>query len=42
MPHADILDERESLGRPFVGSIVLHAGVLGVLFVTAYTAEKAK
>jgi outer membrane biosynthesis protein TonB len=42
MPHADILDERESLGRPFVGSIVLHAGVLGVLFVTAYTAEKSK
>lgn len=42
MPHADILDERESLGRPLVGSIVLHVAVLGTLFVTAYTSEKSK
>jgi len=42
MPHAEILDERESLSRPFLGSIVLHAAVLGTLFVTAYTSEKSK
>jgi len=31
-PHVDILDQRESLGRPFLGSAVLHAGlVAGIL-----------
>lgn len=42
MQHAAILDERESLGRPFLGSIVLHVAVIGVLFLTAYTTEKSK
>jgi periplasmic protein TonB len=27
-PHADILDEQESLSRPLVGSLALHAGVV--------------
>lgn len=30
-PHADILDERERLGKPLVGSVVLHALVAVVL-----------
>ncbi len=34
--HADILDERESLGKPFLGSVALHAGVFGVLFALTW------
>ncbi len=40
--HIDILDEREPLGKPFLGSILFHAFVVGLLFVTAYTENKAK
>ena len=40
--HADILDERETLGRPFVGSVLFHAAVVGILAVTTYTADKDK
>ncbi|HLY18727.1 MAG TPA: TonB family protein [Bryobacteraceae bacterium] len=31
MPHADILDQPESLGKPLAGSVVLHAAVFGTL-----------
>jgi len=31
MPHADILDRPESLNRPLVGSLVMHAAVFGSL-----------
>src|SRR5579884_2866789 len=36
MPHADILDQRESLRNPLLGSLALHAGVLGfaILYAT--------
>src|SRR2546425_882415 len=30
-PHADILDDRESLRNPFIASILFHAGVLAFL-----------
>jgi|SRR5271165_3590684 len=40
--HVDILDEREPLDKPFLGSILFHALVVGLLFVTAYTENKAK
>jgi periplasmic protein TonB len=40
--HADILDERESLGKPLLGSVFFHAAVLGLLLVTGYTAQKSK
>jgi periplasmic protein TonB len=32
--HADILDQRESLGGPFVQSVVLHVAVAGALIVS--------
>ena len=31
MQHADILDERDSLSRPFIGSIALHVGIVAFL-----------
>lgn len=31
MPHADILDQADSLNKPLVGSFALHAGVFGIL-----------
>jgi protein TonB len=34
--HADILDERESLRFPLVGSVVLHVGVVGSLIFFAW------
>jgi len=40
--HVDILDEREPLGRPLLGSILFHAAVVGLLFVTAYTDNRNK
>ena len=32
--HADILDQRESLGGPFVQSVLLHAAIAGALIVS--------
>src|SRR5579875_980291 len=32
----DILDERDPLGGPFVGSILIHAAVVGVFFLSWY------
>src|SRR5450432_2523481 len=31
MPHADILDQADSLNKPLVGSFALHAAVFGTL-----------
>jgi TonB family protein len=33
MAHADILDQRESLGKPFTGALALHIAVIGGLAV---------
>jgi TonB family protein len=33
-PHADILDQQESLGGPFVQSLLLHAAIAGALIVS--------
>src|SRR5579863_10037951 len=33
--HVDILDERDSLGGPFVQSVLLHAAVAGALIVSS-------
>jgi periplasmic protein TonB len=32
--HADILDQQESLGGPFVQSVLMHAGIAGALIVS--------
>jgi len=34
--HADILDERESLRSPFLGSIVVHAGMIALPFLFTF------
>lgn len=34
MPHPEVLDEREPLGKPLAGSLVIHAAVISTLFVT--------
>ncbi len=36
-PHADILDQQESLGGPFVQSVLLHAAIAGALIVSTLT-----
>jgi TonB family protein len=36
MAHADILDQRESLRRPFTGALTLHVAVIGGLAVYAW------
>src|ERR1700691_6292523 len=36
-PHADILDQRESLGGPLVQSLLLHAAIAGALIVSSIT-----
>ena len=33
MPHVDILDEQEQMGRPFLVSVGLHAGVAACLLL---------
>lgn len=33
MPHADILDEADSLNKPLVGSVALHAAIFGTLLL---------
>src|ERR1700679_2462726 len=35
--HADILDQQESLGGPFVQSLLLHAAIAGALIVSTIT-----
>jgi periplasmic protein TonB len=35
-PHGDILDEQERLGKPLIGSLVLHAGVVAFFFAFAW------
>jgi protein TonB len=37
--HADILDQQDSLGGPFVQSVLLHAAIAGVLIVSSITFE---
>ena len=37
--HADILDQQESLGGPFVQSVLLHAAIAGVLIVSSISFE---
>ncbi len=37
--HADILDQQESLGGPFVQSVLLHAAIAGLLIVSSITFE---
>jgi len=36
MAHADILDQHDSLRKPFTGSLALHAGIVGALVVYTY------
>ena len=31
MPYADAFDEHEPLGKPFLGSLALHAGVVAIV-----------
>lgn len=40
--HLDILDERDPLGFPFVGSILVHAGVVALLFFGWYWMNRAR
>jgi protein TonB len=37
----DVLDERESLGKPFVGSVMLHGAVLGLLVVSTISFQRS-
>lgn len=41
-PHADILDQRESLGGPFVQSVLLHAAIAGALVVSSISFERSR
>ena len=38
----DILDERDPLGKPFFGSILIHAGVVGLLFFGWYWMNRTR
>ncbi len=44
MPYADAFDQREPLGKPFLGSLALHAGVAALLtvgtFISGRTLER--
>lgn len=40
--HADILDQQESLGGPFVQSILLHAAVAGALVVSSISFQRSR
>ena len=37
MPHTHVLEEQDSLRTPFVGSVLLHVGVFGLLVLSTYT-----
>jgi protein TonB len=41
-PHADILDQRESLGGPFVQSVLLHAAIAGALIVSSISFQHSR
>jgi protein TonB len=41
-PHADILDQQESLGGPFVQSVLLHAAMAGVLIVSSISYQHSR
>ena len=41
-PHVDILDERESLRGPFVQSVLLHAGVAGLLVLSTISYQHSR
>lgn len=40
--HADILDQRESLGGPFIQSLLLHAAVAGALIVSSISFQHSR
>ncbi|MGA2878609.1 MAG: TonB family protein [Bryobacteraceae bacterium] len=40
--HADILDQQESLGGPFVQSVLLHAAIAGVLIVSSISYQRSR
>jgi TonB family protein len=40
MPGADILDQRDPLGKPFVGSLLFHGGLLALILVSPYLIPK--
>jgi periplasmic protein TonB len=40
--HADILDQQESLGGPFVQSVLLHAAIAGALVVSSITYQHSR
>jgi periplasmic protein TonB len=40
--HADILDQRESLGGPFVQSVLLHAAIAGSLIVSTISFQHSR
>src|SRR5579863_1017066 len=40
--HIDILDERDSLGGPFVQSVVLHVAVAGALVISSISFEHSR
>src|ERR1700735_394397 len=41
-PHADILDQQESLGGPFVQSVLLHAAIAGALIVSSISLQHSR
>jgi len=41
IPH-DILDQRDPIARPFAGSILVHAAVVGLLFFGWYWANRPR
>jgi TonB family protein len=42
LPHADILDQRESLGGPFVQSVLLHAAIAAALIVSSISFQHSR
>jgi TonB family protein len=41
-PHADILDQQESLGGPFVQSVLLHAAIAGALIISSISLQHSR
>jgi periplasmic protein TonB len=39
--HTDVLDEQDSLAKPFVGSVMLHAAVAGLLVVSTISFQRS-
>lgn len=40
--HADILDQRDSLGGPFVQSVLLHAAIAGMLIISSISYQHSR